>query len=202
MVCKTGRHEEDEAGGGGGLDLGKDNRTFLVMENVEAATAISSANVSEVGLGVHKYGLNHAHWTTEWTVPNSFPIVDHIILTKLPPTATSEKILHALPASLSAHVGRVWMYNDKRMAVVQVVDPDVATKYINSNEDIALESGATIVVSAAFLIVSLPKFADDDAFSTNRFADKEELRYSLRSLEKYAPWVRHVYLVTNGQVRT
>ena len=31
------------------------------------------------------------------------------------------------------------------------------------------------------------------------FAD--ELRYSLRSLEKYAPWVRHVYLVTNGQVR-
>jgi hypothetical protein len=28
----------------------------------------------------------------------------------------------------------------------------------------------------------------------------QELRYSLRSLERFAPWVRHVYLVTNGQI--
>lgn len=34
----------------------------------------------------------------------------------------------------------------------------------------------------------------------NRFEDNEELRYSLRSLEKYAPWVRRIYLVTNGQI--
>nr|CAD7442666.1 unnamed protein product [Timema bartmani] len=27
-----------------------------------------------------------------------------------------------------------------------------------------------------------------------------ELRYSLRSLEKFAPWIRHVFLVTNGQI--
>ncbi|XP_050323601.1 N-acetylglucosamine-1-phosphotransferase subunits alpha/beta isoform X2 [Bactrocera neohumeralis] len=33
-----------------------------------------------------------------------------------------------------------------------------------------------------------------------RFDDKNELRYSLRSLEMYAPWVRHVYIVTNGQI--
>lgn len=31
-------------------------------------------------------------------------------------------------------------------------------------------------------------------------ADNEELRFSMRSLEKFAPWVRRVYLVTNGQV--
>ena len=36
--------------------------------------------------------------------------------------------------------------------------------------------------------------------SMNRYRDNDELRYSLRSLEKYAPWIRHVYLVTNGQV--
>ncbi|XP_076548171.1 N-acetylglucosamine-1-phosphate transferase subunits alpha and beta isoform X1 [Osmia lignaria lignaria] len=34
----------------------------------------------------------------------------------------------------------------------------------------------------------------------SRFNDKDELRYSLRSLEMYAPWVRHVYIVTNGQI--
>ncbi|KAG0729643.1 N-acetylglucosamine-1-phosphotransferase subunits alpha/beta [Chionoecetes opilio] len=34
----------------------------------------------------------------------------------------------------------------------------------------------------------------------NRFEDNEELRYSLRSLEQYAPWVRRIFLVTNGQI--
>jgi hypothetical protein len=33
-----------------------------------------------------------------------------------------------------------------------------------------------------------------------RFRDNQELRFSLRSLERYAPWVGRVYLVTNGQV--
>jgi UDP-N-acetylglucosamine-lysosomal-enzyme len=34
----------------------------------------------------------------------------------------------------------------------------------------------------------------------NRFYDYNSLKYSLRSLEKYAPWVQNVYIVTNGQV--
>lgn len=34
----------------------------------------------------------------------------------------------------------------------------------------------------------------------HRFRDNDELRYSLRSLEKNAPWVGKIYIVTNGQV--
>lgn len=51
---------------------------------------------------------------------------------------------------------------------------------------------------------------DDQATSINRFRDNDELRlyfgccirsrYSLRSLEKNAPWIRHIYIVTNGQI--
>jgi len=33
-----------------------------------------------------------------------------------------------------------------------------------------------------------------------RFHDNDELRFSLRSLELYAPWIRKVHIVTNGQV--
>lgn len=40
----------------------------------------------------------------------------------------------------------------------------------------------------------------DTSNNDNRFRDNEELRYSLRSLEKYAPWIRHVFVVTDGQV--
>ena len=36
--------------------------------------------------------------------------------------------------------------------------------------------------------------------SKSRYVDNEELRYSLRSIEKFAPWVRRVFLVTNGQI--
>ncbi|MFF3646109.1 stealth conserved region 3 domain-containing protein [Streptomyces sp. NPDC002564] len=38
--------------------------------------------------------------------------------------------------------------------------------------------------------------ADDGAV---RFRNRDELRFSLRSLAMYAPWIRHVYLVTAGQ---
>jgi hypothetical protein len=39
-----------------------------------------------------------------------------------------------------------------------------------------------------------------EASGMHRFRDNEELRYSLRSLQAYAPWIRRVYIVTNGQV--
>ncbi|RLP85335.1 glycosyltransferase [Micromonospora sp. BL4] len=35
-----------------------------------------------------------------------------------------------------------------------------------------------------------------------RFRDRDELRYSLRSIDMYAPWVRNIYVVTAGQTPT
>ena len=45
---------------------------------------------------------------------------------------------------------------------------------------------------------SLNEFASNES----RFLSRDELRYSLRSLDMYAGWVRHVYLVTDQQVPT
>lgn len=41
-----------------------------------------------------------------------------------------------------------------------------------------------------------------DKQSTNkcRFIDNEELKYSLRSVEKYAPWINNIFIVTDNQV--
>jgi len=38
-----------------------------------------------------------------------------------------------------------------------------------------------------------------DAATPNRSLDRQELRYSLRSVASYAPWVRHIYIVTPNQ---
>ncbi len=43
------------------------------------------------------------------------------------------------------------------------------------------------------------KPVQSNAASDNRFRDNQELRYSLRSVERYAPWIRNVYLVTDRQ---
>ena len=40
----------------------------------------------------------------------------------------------------------------------------------------------------------------EEALTEARFIDNDELKYSLRSVEMHAPWVRHVYIVTDGQV--
>jgi hypothetical protein len=41
---------------------------------------------------------------------------------------------------------------------------------------------------------------DSHSWGAHRYRDNGTLRFSLRSLEANAPWVRHVHLVTNGQV--
>lgn len=33
-----------------------------------------------------------------------------------------------------------------------------------------------------------------------RYADNDELKYSLRAVEKYAPWIRRIFIVTDNQV--
>lgn len=40
----------------------------------------------------------------------------------------------------------------------------------------------------------------EDAANDARYLSRDELLYSLRSLSMYAPWVRHVYVVTDDQV--
>ncbi len=45
-----------------------------------------------------------------------------------------------------------------------------------------------------------PELLARGAVDAARFADNDELRFSLRSLEQYAPWIRRIWIVTSGQV--
>lgn len=42
--------------------------------------------------------------------------------------------------------------------------------------------------------------SENDAMALQRFRNRDELLYSLRSIHKYAPFVNHIYIVTCGQV--
>lgn len=43
-------------------------------------------------------------------------------------------------------------------------------------------------------------FTEPSALADSRFTSRDELRYSLRSLEYYASWARHIFIVTDNQV--
>ncbi|MFB6896224.1 stealth conserved region 3 domain-containing protein [Streptomyces hydrogenans] len=50
------------------------------------------------------------------------------------------------------------------------------------------------------VLAALGIVTEDAATSAARFRNRDELRYSLRSLDMYAPWIRNIYLVTDRQV--
>ena len=54
-----------------------------------------------------------------------------------------------------------------------------------------LESLASLENNLAF---------NKEDMAAKRFADFNQLLYSVRSVETFAPWVRHVFIVTNGQI--
>jgi hypothetical protein len=53
-----------------------------------------------------------------------------------------------------------------------------------------------------FLYSVLQLAKEDEHLSASRFQDNSELQYSLRSVARFAPWIRHIYIVTNGQIPT
>ena len=44
------------------------------------------------------------------------------------------------------------------------------------------------------------KALDEQVICEGRYIDNEELRFSLRSAEKYAPWLNKIYIVTDNQI--
>ena len=49
------------------------------------------------------------------------------------------------------------------------------------------------------LVAELDRSAVATASAAARFRERDELRYSLRSIDMFAPWVRHIFIVTAGQ---
>ena len=106
-----------------------------------------------------------------------------------------DKLLLSVKYHIHAHTAVV--YFSEKSAVVSAL-----------NTKIALEGKVAKVVQAMLIWtpfsvskeVSGNDEKEDADISASRFADNQELKYSLRSIEKHAPWVRNVFIVTNGQI--
>ena len=85
----------------------------------------------------------------------------------------------------------VKLYKLQKISVKPKKPIDVVYTWVNGSDPLFLESLASL---------------DDDRVhnkedvAAKRFEDFNQLLYSVRSVETYAPWIWHVFIVTNGQI--
>src|SRR5690606_2915718 len=85
-----------------------------------------------------------------------------------------------------------------RRMVDDIVFPiDVVYAWVDGDDPAWLEKKEAVTASLGRVGFSR---LHASSVAQRRFRSRDELRYSLRSLEMFAPWVRNVYLVTDNQV--
>ncbi|XP_059483014.1 N-acetylglucosamine-1-phosphotransferase subunits alpha/beta [Neocloeon triangulifer] len=170
-------------------------RTWTLLQYPSVEEAKSADGILK--LAGRNFSLHQAFWTTDPDAKNSVNLRQFVILLGVPASASKETVIKSLPSNL--RVVGVWIYLDQGLAVLQLPHAVGQDTLRNSYPNITVGSKDAFL-SPAHLVLELTSIEHNEDFSDSRFHDKEELRYSLRSVEKYAPWVRHVYVVTNGQI--
>lgn len=71
------------------------------------------------------------------------------------------------------------------------IDIDVIYTWVDGQDPVHIAKRATYLDTQSDI--------HENALDQARFRDNDELRFSLRALEQFAPWIRNVILVTDGQ---
>uniref|UniRef100_A0A8B9VCA6 N-acetylglucosamine-1-phosphotransferase subunits alpha/beta n=1 Tax=Anas zonorhyncha TaxID=75864 RepID=A0A8B9VCA6_9AVES len=95
------------------------------------------------------------------------------------------------------------LYSEASVALLQLNNPKGFHELSKQAKKNMTIDGKELMLNPAYLLWDLSSVSQskqDEDISASRFEDNEELRYSLRSIERHAPWVRHIFIVTNGQI--
>lgn len=176
------------------------NVTVIVFETQHDA---ETAQVNAL-FETRKETIWRAHMTTDRDSPGLVLMQDLVFLSGFSSTfKDTNQLKTKLPESLSSKIKRIQLYSEASIALLQLNNPkDFQELNIQAKKNMTIE-GKEVTLSPAYLLWDLSavsQLKQDEDISASRFEDNEELRYSLRSIEKHAPWVRHVFIVTNGQI--
>uniref|UniRef100_A0A8C9TWP1 N-acetylglucosamine-1-phosphotransferase subunits alpha/beta n=1 Tax=Scleropages formosus TaxID=113540 RepID=A0A8C9TWP1_SCLFO len=115
----------------------------------------------------------------------------------------TEQLRVKLPTVITSKIKQLQLYSEASIALLHLNGPqDFSDLAQQARKNLTLDS-KELIVSPAYLFWDLSAISQskqDEDISASRFEDNEELRYSLRSVERHAPWVRHIFIVTNGQI--
>lgn len=173
----------------------KESRSLvaLLYSSVDAAKQVAAIGHTLVSGRNASVGVTFV--TADTAASNTVPLEDMLMVSGISSGVSAQDVTEKLSYALQDGVVKVYMYEEESLALV-VTSGKSATEVL-SKVNVSLKA-RLVIISRVSLVVD-PLLENEDLVAS-RFADNDELKYSLRSLERYAPWVRKVYIVTNGQI--
>jgi len=160
---------------------------------------VAEASVKQTVIIQHKTADMHKlFYTTEKSLRNTVLVGNIAIMIGFPDALDNEQLMEAFPQEYRSGILQLTVHKDKGIAVVTTSD-NAALNSLLSSTNISI-SGKSPTFKEASFVWDLTDYRHSEDISASRFEDNDELRYSLRSVEKHAPWVRHIFIVTNGQI--
>ncbi|XP_076862908.1 N-acetylglucosamine-1-phosphotransferase subunits alpha/beta isoform X2 [Brachyhypopomus gauderio] len=159
---------------------------------------------SDVLKDISGHSVSRAYLTTDKEAPGLVRIQTLAFLSGFSASFKgTEQLRVKLPSALTSRTKQLQLYSEASIALLHLNTPQDFTDLLQQAKKNLTLDGKELAVSPAYLFWDLSAVSQskqDEDVSASRFEDNEELRYSLRSVERHAPWVRHIFIVTNGQI--
>ncbi|XP_043943686.1 N-acetylglucosamine-1-phosphotransferase subunits alpha/beta isoform X2 [Protopterus annectens] len=176
------------------------NVTVVRFDNLEEAEDAHAAAPNED----EKQLFWRAYLTTDKETPGLVLMQDLAFLSGFPATFKETSQLKAkLPEFMTPRIKQLQLYSEVSVALLILNSPKDFQELSKQTKKNMTIDGKELSITPAYLLWDLSAISQskqDEDISASRFEDNEELRYSLRSVERHAPWVRHVFIITNGQI--
>ncbi|XP_061920769.1 N-acetylglucosamine-1-phosphotransferase subunits alpha/beta isoform X2 [Entelurus aequoreus] len=148
-----------------------------------------------------KFSVSRCYLTTDKEAPGLIRMQTLAYLSGFPGSFKETEQLRAkLPSFVTDKIKQFELYSEASIALLHLKSSQDFTDLMQKAKKNLTLDGKELTISPAYLFWDLTAISQDEDVSASRFEDNEELRYSLRSVERHAPWVRHVFIVTNGQI--
>ncbi|KAK3558254.1 hypothetical protein QTP86_013948 [Hemibagrus guttatus] len=151
-----------------------------------------------------QHSISRAYLTTDQEAPGLVRIQSLAFLSGFSSSFKDlEQLRVKLPSVLMSKIKQLQLYSEASIALLHLNTAQDFTDLQQQAKKNLTMDGKQLTISPTFLFWDLSAFSQskqDEDVSASRFEDNEELRYSLRSVERHAPWVRHIFIVTNGQI--
>ncbi|KAL0962884.1 hypothetical protein UPYG_G00346720 [Umbra pygmaea] len=151
-----------------------------------------------------KRSVSRCYLTTDKEAPGLVRMQSLAYLSGFPASfKETEQLRVKLPSVVTSKIKQFQLYTEASIALLHLNSPQDFTDLTQQAKKNLTLDGKELSISPAYLfwdLTAITQSKQDEDVSASRFEDNEELRYSLRSVEKHAPWVRHIFIVTNGQI--
>ncbi|CAN9508420.1 unnamed protein product [Ophioblennius macclurei] len=184
------------------------NKPFQPPTSVSVLVFHSQAEAdkayTDLSKEVHKFSVSRCYLTTDKEAPGLRRMNSLAYLSGFPASFKETEQLRAkLPAVITSKIKQFELYSEASIALLHLNGPQDFTDLTQQAKKNLTLDGNELSISPGYLfwdLTAISQSKQDEDVSASRFEDNEELRYSLRSVERHAPWVRHIFIVTNGQI--